>query len=95
MGMAKKVRHPAKRCHVDELQDYPVLIVTHAFFKAARGDKARTVIMDGDLYPHALTIVDEQMQDVAIYDVQLSSVEKVREAIQEQGNDTIAWRCKA
>jgi hypothetical protein len=87
-----KVRNPAARFHVDQLQDYPVLIVTHAFFKGPRGDKARTVIVDGSAAQRALTVVDEQMQDVAIYDVQLSSVEKVREAIQEQGNDTIAWR---
>jgi hypothetical protein len=88
----KKVRNPAKRCHVDELQDYPVLIVTHAFFKAARGEKARTVIVDGSVAQRALTIVDEHMQDVETYDIQFSSTEKVREAIQQLGDETVAWR---
>jgi hypothetical protein len=87
-----KVRNPAARFHVDQLQDYPVLIVTHAFFKGPRGDKARTVLVDRSARHRALTVVDEQMQDVAIYDVKLSSAEAVREAIQEQGDDTVAWR---
>jgi hypothetical protein len=87
-----KVRNPAARFHVDELQDYPVLIVTHAFFKGPRGDKARLVLVDGSVSQRALTVVDEQMQDVAVYDVQLSSAEAVREAIQEQGDDTVASR---
>jgi hypothetical protein len=87
-----KVRHPAVRFHVDQLQDYPVLIVTHAFFKVPRGEKARTVMVEGSAAHRALTIVDEQMQDVAIYEVQLSSAEAVREAIQQQGDETVASR---
>jgi hypothetical protein len=88
----KRVRNPAARFYVDELQDYPVLIVTHAFFKGPRGDKARTVIVDGSAAQRAITMVDEQMQDVAIYEVQLSSAEAVREAVQQQGDETVASR---
>jgi hypothetical protein len=89
-----KVRNPAARFHVDELQDFPVLIVTHAFFKGPRGDKARTVVVDGTMKHRALTVVDEQMQDVMTYNVQFSSAERVREAIQQQGDETVASRLR-
>jgi hypothetical protein len=55
---------------------------------------ARLVVVDGTATHRALTVVDEQMQDVAIYEVKLSSAEAVREAIQEQGDDTVALRMR-
>jgi hypothetical protein len=76
--------NPTARFHVDQLQDYPVIVVTHAFYKGPRGDKARYVLRNGELVARALTVVDEQMEDVPIYDVKLSQAAKVREKLQGQ-----------
>jgi hypothetical protein len=79
-----RLSNPAARFHVDELQHYPVIVVTHAFYKAERGDKARYVFHDGQRIARALTVVDEQMEDVPVYDVLLSQAEGVREKLQGQ-----------
>jgi hypothetical protein len=81
---------PAARFHIDDLQHYPVVIVTHALFQSERSEKARLVVRDGTPAYRGLTLVDEQMQDVTIYDVKLSSAEKVREAIQQEGDQDVA-----
>jgi hypothetical protein len=65
----------------DQLQHYPVAIVTHAFYSHAGNHKARIMLHDGKLQPRAFTAIDERYEDVTIYDVTLSEAEKVREAI--------------
>jgi hypothetical protein len=79
-----KVQSPAARFHVSDLENYEVAIVTHAFYKGRRGDKARNVLDDnGATVPRALTIIDEQSDDISIFDVTLSGATDVLEAVQQ------------
>jgi len=76
--------NPSAQFLVDQLKQYPVIIVTHAFYKAERGDKARYVLRDCEEVARAITIVDEQMEDVPIYDVSLWEAERAWEKIRRQ-----------
>jgi hypothetical protein len=78
-----KVLSPAARFHVDELENYAVAIVTHAFYKGSRGHKARNVFHDGVSVPRALTVIDEQPDDVEIFDVTCAAATAVLEAVQQ------------
>jgi hypothetical protein len=81
-----KVLKPAARFHVDDLEKHEVAIVTHAFYKGKRGAKARHVLhTNGDTTPRALTIIDEQTDDVAVFDVTLAGGAQVLEAVQQDG----------
>jgi hypothetical protein len=81
-----KVLNPAARFHVDDLEKHEVAIVTHAFYKGKRGPKARSVLDgNGNAIPRALTIIDEQTDDVAVFDVTLSGAAQVLEAVQQDG----------
>ena len=83
------VQEPAARYEMDDLQDYPIAIVTHAFFKGKNGRKAHSYLRDGVLQPRVLTIIDEQPDDVVIFDVTLAEATAVWEAIQcEEGQGT-------
>lgn len=83
------VQEPAARYEMGDLQDYPIAIVTHAFFKGKNGRKAHSHLCDGVLQPRVLTIVDEQPDDVIIFDVTLAEATAVWEAIQcEEGQGT-------
>jgi hypothetical protein len=85
-GQPTRLMNPAARFHVDELEDHPVIVVTHAFYKGERGDKARYVLRDGKRVARAFTVVDEQMEDVPNYDVVLWEAERVWDKIKRQGN---------
>jgi hypothetical protein len=79
-----KVLKPAARFHVDDLENHEVAIVTHAFYKGKRGPKARNVLdAKGDAILRALIIVDEQTDDVAVFDVTLSGAAQVLVAVQK------------
>jgi hypothetical protein len=75
----RKVPEPAAQFTKDELEDYPVAVVTHAFFGGKGSRKARQVFHKGKLQPRALTVIDERIEEVTIYDVALSAAQKVRE----------------
>jgi hypothetical protein len=88
-----KVQNPAARFHVSDLENHEVAIVTHAFYKGRRGDKARNVLdHNGVTVARALTIIDEQSDDISIFDVTLSGATAVLEAIQqdERSGSTVA-----
>jgi hypothetical protein len=75
-----KVKSPAKQFHVDDLRRYPIVVVTQAFYRGPRGDKARSLRLDGREVPRALTIFDEQTKEVEVYDIRVSQAYKVVEA---------------
>jgi hypothetical protein len=78
-----KVLSPGARFHLDDLENHQVAIATHAFYTGKRGSKARKVIDNmGESVPRALTIVDEQSDDVAIFDVTLPGANAVLAALQ-------------
>jgi hypothetical protein len=90
-----KVKQPAKQFHIDELENHEVAIVTHALHKSRgkRGRKAWNVLdHNGCTVPRALTVVDEQLDDVSIFDVPLSSATAVLEAVQkdERAGEAVA-----
>ncbi len=77
----RKVPEPAAQFTKDDLQYYPVAVVTHAFFGGKGSRKARQLFHKGELQPRALTVIDERIEEVTIYDVALSSAQKVRETV--------------
>jgi len=94
----EKVHKPAARFHVEDLRNYPVAVVTHAFYKGPRGEKARRVIRNGEPTSRTLTIIDEQPhdKDVAVYDVTFAQAASLREALQErEGAETIGLKLEA
>jgi hypothetical protein len=87
----RKVPEPARTFTKDDLQNYQVAVVTHAFFGGKGGHKARQVLRDGKLRPRALTVIDERIEEVDVYDVALSEAERVREMVRddEEHSETI------
>jgi hypothetical protein len=78
-----KVPDPAGTYTKDQLKDYPVAVVTHAFFSGKGSYKARQVLNRGHMQPRALTVIDERIEAVTVYDVELSAAHEVRELIQQ------------
>ena len=73
---------PERRFHVDQLEQHAVAVVTQAFLRGPRGDKARHVIRGDHKIARALTIFDEQTREVDVYDVKQSEAIAVKEAIE-------------
>jgi hypothetical protein len=71
-----------RRFHVDQLEQHAVAVVTQAFLRGPRGEKARQVIRGGQRVPRALTIFDEQTREVDVYDVLQSQAIAVKEALE-------------
>ena len=69
------------RFTVAELEDYPIIIVTHEFFKGVRAERARLHRRNGMTFPRVVTFVDEKVEQVKVYDVKFSDIAKVREHI--------------
>jgi hypothetical protein len=81
-----KVLNPTARFTKDQLNEYPVAIVTHAFFNGNGSYKARSVLNQGRTQPRALTVIDERIEGVTVYDVDLAAAAAVRKRIKEDGN---------
>ena len=79
-----KVLEPAARFTQDQLRHYPVIVVTHAFYNGARGNKAHLVVRGGrfDHNDRALVVVDERPEEVNQFEILLSEAERVREGLQ-------------
>jgi hypothetical protein len=73
---------PERRFHVDQLEQHAVSVVTQAFLRAPRGDKARQLVRGDRRVPRALTIFDEQTREVDVYDVLQSQAIAVKEALE-------------
>ena len=76
------------RFTVAELQDYPIVIVTHEFFKGVRAERARSYRRNGMSFPRVVTFVDEKVEQVKVYDVKFSDIAKVREHLEETDDGT-------
>lgn len=75
------IREP--RFTVSELQEYPIIIVTHEFFKGIRAERARSYRRNGMSFPRVVTFVDEKVEQVKVYDIKFSDIAKVREYVEE------------
>jgi hypothetical protein len=73
-----KVLHPTRQFTQDDLKDHAVAIVTHKMFGGKQGHKAQQVMHEGQLRPRVLTVVDEQPDEVTIYDIDMAAAERVR-----------------
>jgi hypothetical protein len=83
-----KIANPAALFSVDELDQYPVVIVTHEFFKGKRGHKAR----EYQGHSRALIFVDERPNETDNICVQTSQAEQALEYVQtdEANRETVA-----
>jgi hypothetical protein len=77
----EKVKEPAAQFTREELQRYPVIVVTHTFYLGTRGQHARSMVRNGALGVRALTIVDEKPNEAPTLEVLLSEAQAVREAV--------------
>jgi hypothetical protein len=78
-----KVVEPAAQFTQDQLRHYPIIVVTHAFYNGARGNKAHLTVRNGRLGDdRALVVVDERPEEVNQFEVLLSEAERVREDLQ-------------
>jgi len=64
-----------------QLQDYPVIVVTHKFYQDVNYQRARTVVRNGVASKRALTIVDERPDEAPMLEIELSLAQKVREKL--------------
>jgi hypothetical protein len=71
------------RFTVGELEDYPIIIVTHEFFKGVRAERARSYRRNGMSFPRVVTFVDEKIEQIKVYDIRFSDIVKVREHVEE------------
>jgi hypothetical protein len=71
-----------RRFLVDQLEQHSIAVVTQAFLRGPRGDKARQVIRGDHRVPRALTIFDEQTKEVEVFDIKQSQAISVKEAIE-------------
>src|SRR5262249_51814040 len=78
-----KVPSPAAEFTQDELRNYPVIVVTHAFYNGRKGHKGQLMKRDGRLWPHdrALVIVDERPEEVTIYETTLAKALDLRDKL--------------
>jgi hypothetical protein len=74
------IRQP--RFTVDELEEYPVVVVTHEFYRGVRGERARSFCRNGLTLPRFVTFVDEKVNEVETYTLVLSQVQRVIEHVE-------------
>jgi hypothetical protein len=71
---------PARHFSVDELAEYPVVIVTHGFYTGRRSAKAS--IYQGKI--RRLTFIDERLEGVSIFDVDTGLIKTVRDRLAQE-----------
>jgi hypothetical protein len=77
-----KVLNPAATFTKEELKDKAVAIVTHAFFTGNGSYKARRAFYQGRMQQRALTVIDERIEGVTVFDVDLVAAAKVKKLIE-------------
>jgi hypothetical protein len=84
------IREP--RFTVAELEDYPIIVVTHEFFKGVRADRSRSHCRNGMSFPRVVTFVDEKVEQVKVYDVKFSDIVQVLEHIEGTDDCPVALK---
>jgi hypothetical protein len=81
---------------VDELEQYPVLVTTHEFYKQVRGDRARIFTRGGLTLPRVVTFIDEKVEEIQTFDATKKVVEHVCEFIQrhEEWNEPLLYQLR-
>jgi hypothetical protein len=73
------------RCVPEDLESYPLIVVTHAFYQGARGDLARRHAKGGTALPRVLTFIDEKINEVETYSVSHGDIARVDDRV--KGNE--------
>lgn len=76
------------RFTVDDLENYPIAIVTHEFFKGVRAERARSYRRNGMSFPRVVTFVDEKIEQVKVHAVKFSDIARVREHVAQTDEGT-------
>ena len=79
------------RCLPEDLERYPLIVVTHAFYQGARGDLARRYAKSGTALPRVLTVIDEKINEVETYSVSHGDIARVDDRVKrnEQFSDDL------
>jgi hypothetical protein len=79
------------RCAPEELERYPLIVVTHAFYQGARGDLARRYAKKGIVLPRVLAFIDEKINEVETYSVSHGDIARVDDHLKrnEQFSDDL------
>jgi hypothetical protein len=80
------------RFSVEELEDYPVIVVTHEFFRGVRGDRARRFRRHGLELSRVVTFVDEKVNEVETYSLVQSNLDHVIEHVEVDDQAPAALR---
>ena len=66
---------------VNDLHQYPIIVVTHEFYMGIRGEHAR-LCTKGDLkFPRVVTFIDERANEIAVHDLDPWGLEGVLEHV--------------
>ena len=90
---SKKKNKPLNKLAVefsrDELERYPIVVVTHAFYNGPNGTLAHHVIHNGHFKPaRALVVVDERPEEVELFETTLKDAQAIREKIEAKHPET-------
>jgi len=79
------------RCIPEDLERYPLIVVTHSFYQGARGDLARRHAKKGTAFPRVLTVIDEKINEVETYSVSHGDIARVDDRVKrnEQFSDDL------
>ena len=84
-----KICYPSAKFKRNELQNYPIIVVMHAFYNGTKGNMAHAVVRDGKYQPsRALVIVDERPEEVELFETTLKDAQDVREKLEAKRPDT-------
>jgi hypothetical protein len=83
-----RVPHPAAEFTKEQLRQYPIIIVTHAFYNGKDGNKAHIFVRDKRVQSgRALTVVDERPEEVEHYEITLMEAQGIREKLEAKRPD--------
>jgi hypothetical protein len=68
---------------VDELEKYPIIVVTHEFYMGVRGDHARYYAKGGLRFPRVVTFIDERVNEIVVHDLDPLSLEGALRHVQQ------------
>ena len=80
----EKVLEPAGQFKKQILDEYPVIVATHAFFNGRNGHFASRVCRNDEHQRRALTIIDERPEDVSVFEITVAEAEQVASEIEHK-----------
>jgi hypothetical protein len=78
---------PAAKFNRKDLQNYPVIVVTHMSYLGSQGQYARNVVRNGAAGVRVLAVVDEKPEEVPAFEIGLPEAQKAAESLLEKYPD--------